>query len=88
MDKYSNFEALQAEQTEGRDFHVQVAMREDSAVAVIAPHGGAIEPGTSELVVAIAGEELSFAIFEGAMAAQNRDLHITSTNITGLVIQG
>ena len=80
MDRYSNFKALQAEQTEGRDFRVQVAMREDSAVAVIAPHGGAIEPGTSELAVAIAGEELSFVIFEGVMAAQNRDLHITSTN--------
>lgn len=80
MDRYSNFEALQAEQTEGRDFRVKVAMREGSAVAVIAPHGGAIEPGTSELAVAIAGEELSFAIFEGVMAANNRDLHITSTN--------
>ena len=80
MDRYSNFEELQAEQTEGRDFRVQVAMREDSAVAVIAPHGGAIELGTSELAVAIAGEELSFANFEGVMAAKNRDLHLTSTN--------
>jgi phage replication-related protein YjqB (UPF0714/DUF867 family) len=80
MDRYSNFKALKAEQTEGRDFRVQVAVREEAAVAVIAPHGGAIEPGTSELAFAIAGEQLSFAIFEGAKVAQNRDLHITSTN--------
>lgn len=80
MDRYSNFEALKAEQTEGRDFRVRVAMREEATVAVIAPHGGAIEPGTSELAFAIAGEQLSFAIFDGTKAAQNRDLHITSTN--------
>ncbi|MGM0856152.1 MAG: poly-gamma-glutamate hydrolase family protein [Pseudomonadota bacterium] len=80
MDRYSNFEALKAERTEGCDFRVQVAMREDATVAVIAPHGGAIEPGTSELAFAIAGKQLSFAIFEGIMAAHNRDLHITSTN--------
>ncbi|MGF2685828.1 poly-gamma-glutamate hydrolase family protein [Marinobacter sp. DUT-3] len=80
MDRYSSFEVLKAEQTEGRDFRVQVMMREEATVAVIAPHGGAIEPGTSELALAIAGEQLSFAIFEGTKAAQNRDLHITSTN--------
>lgn len=80
MDRYPNFEALKAEQTEGHDFRVRVAMREDVAVAVIAPHGGAIEPGTSELASAIAGKQLSLAIFEGTKAAQNRDLHITGTN--------
>lgn len=80
MDRYSNFKALKAEQTEGRDFRVRVAMREEATIAVIAPHGGAIEPGTSELAFAIAGEQLSFAIFDGTKAAQNRDLHITSTN--------
>ena len=80
MDKYSNFEALRAEQTEGRDFRVRVASRELAMVALIAPHGGAIEPGTSELAIAIAGEELSYAVFEGIKTIQNRDLHITSTN--------
>ncbi|ABI57137.1 poly-gamma-glutamate hydrolase family protein [Alkalilimnicola ehrlichii MLHE-1] len=80
MDRYSNFKALKAEQTEGRDFRVQVAVRDEAAVAVIAPHGGAIEPGTSELAFAIAGEQFSFAIFEGTKVAKNRDLHITSTN--------
>ncbi len=80
MDRYSNFEALRAEQTEGRDFRVRVALRDESMVALIAPHGGAIEPGTSELAIAIAGEQLSFAVFEGVKATQNRELHITSTN--------
>ncbi|MBY5775456.1 poly-gamma-glutamate hydrolase family protein [Rhizobium leguminosarum] len=39
-----------------------------------------IEPGTSELVRAIAGEHFSFYLFEGRKLAGNRDLHITSTN--------
>lgn len=54
-------------------------MRENATVVMIVPHGGAIESGASELAFAIAGEQLSFAIFEGTKAAQNRDLHITST---------
>lgn len=80
MDKYSNFEALRAEQVEGRDFRVRIALREESVVALIAPHGGAIEPGTSELAMAIAGDQLSFAVFEGTKGTHNRELHITSTN--------
>lgn len=80
MDRYANFEALRAEQGEERDFRVRVALREGAEVAVIAPHGGAIEPGTSELAIAIAGEELNFAVFEGIKSQQNCDLHITSTN--------
>ena len=79
-DKYRNFKALQAEQREGRDFRVQVNFRKESKIAIVAPHGGAIEPGTSELAIDIAGKELNFAVFEGIKSKQNRDLHITSTN--------
>lgn len=79
-DRYLNFNALIAEQTEDRDFRVRVAMRDQDNVVVIAPHGGAIEPGTSELAFAIAGDQLSFAIFEGIKSSQNKNLHITSTN--------
>jgi phage replication-related protein YjqB (UPF0714/DUF867 family) len=46
---------------------------------VVAPHGGGIEPGTSEIAVAIAGEEVSYYAFEGLKSAGNSDLHITST---------
>lgn len=80
MDRYANFEALQAEQREDQDFRVRTALREEAKIAVVAPHGGAIEPGTSELAIAISGSDLSFAVFEGIKAKKNRDLHITSTN--------
>jgi phage replication-related protein YjqB (UPF0714/DUF867 family) len=49
-------------------------------VAVIAPHGGGIEPGTSELATAIAGDDFSLYLFEGLKSAGNGELHITSTN--------
>ena len=45
---------------------------------VIAAHGGAIEPGTSELAEAIAGEEHACYTFSGEKAAGNGVLHITS----------
>ncbi len=49
------------------------------AIAVLAPHGGGIEPGTSEIADAIAGLYLSFYAFEGLKSKGNGRLHITST---------
>jgi phage replication-related protein YjqB (UPF0714/DUF867 family) len=46
---------------------------------LIAPHGGGIEPGTSELAEAIAGDDLSFYSFEGLKKRGNGVLHITSS---------
>ncbi len=79
MDKYENFRELCAIETEGVDFRVTTKMRKGAVTAIIAPHGGAIEPGTSELALAIAGADLNFATFDGLKAQENRDLHITST---------
>ncbi|MBT8227881.1 MAG: poly-gamma-glutamate hydrolase family protein [Dactylosporangium sp.] len=60
---------------------------------VIAPHGGGIEPGTSELCLAIAGlhpgtldpapaggPAYDFWMFEGLLASGNSALHVTSTH--------
>ena len=46
---------------------------------VIAPSGGGIEPGTSEIAEAIAGDDLLFYAFEGIKSTGSGDLHITST---------
>lgn len=80
MDKYKNFRSLQVEQREGIDFLIHTELRKGAKIAVVAPHGGAIEPGSSELAKAIAGTDLSFGVFQGIKASNNRDLHITSTN--------
>jgi phage replication-related protein YjqB (UPF0714/DUF867 family) len=79
MDKYPNFEALRVAQKENIGFVVRIAGRNSSTV-IIAPHGGGIEPGTSEIVEAIAGPDLLFVDFAGIKKGGNTILHITSTN--------
>ena len=77
MGNYRSYRQLTMWEREGRDFAIHT--REGSSgVAVIAPHGGGIEPGTMELADAIAGEAHSFYCFEGVKRAKNADLHITS----------
>jgi phage replication-related protein YjqB (UPF0714/DUF867 family) len=47
-------------------------------VAIIAPHGGKIEPGTSEIAAAIAGDDYSLYRFQGLRDRPREELHITS----------
>lgn len=77
-DKYRNFAELAAAEDPG-SYRI-VAVNRGSAQVLLAPHGGGIEPGTSEIALAIAGDDVSLYLFEGRKAAGNRDLHITSTN--------
>lgn len=61
-------------------------------IAVIAPHGGGIEKGTSELCLATAGYHpadyryvgqgnlYDYFLFEGLLSSGNGDLHVTSSN--------
>ncbi len=76
--RYASFAELAAHEREGRDYRWWARLR-DSELIVIAPHGGAIEPGTSEIADAIAGEEFSVYCFEGMKPHGNRSLHIRST---------
>ncbi len=80
MDKYQTFHELSSFEQEEEDFRVRIKFRAGAKTAIIAPHGGNIEPGTSEVAGAIAGEELNLALFEGIKPAGNFNLHITSTN--------
>jgi phage replication-related protein YjqB (UPF0714/DUF867 family) len=69
------------ERAERRGIGFQTVVRPGSTEwAVLAPHGGGIEPGTSELARAIAGTEHSLYLFEGLRLSGNSRLHITSTN--------
>jgi phage replication-related protein YjqB (UPF0714/DUF867 family) len=81
LDKYTSFAALQAGEVAGTDYCVNVVDRSGSGVLIIAPHGGNIEIGTSELAALIAGTDYSLFTFDGLKArGRNRDLHITSHN--------
>jgi len=50
----------------------------DSQFAIIAPHGGGIEPGTIDIADAIAGCDHSFYAFKGLKKTGNKILHISS----------
>jgi phage replication-related protein YjqB (UPF0714/DUF867 family) len=79
-DKYDTFAQLAEAEVSGTDYRVHAVARPDSPVLVIAPHGGTIEIGTSEIARLIAGDDHSFFAFEGLKPewGANRDLHITS----------
>jgi phage replication-related protein YjqB (UPF0714/DUF867 family) len=84
-DKYDDFEELASKEVAGVDYRILVRRATDS-FAIVAPHGGGIEPGTSEIAAAIAEEDLaagtnfSFYAFEGIKSKDNSDLHITATH--------
>ena len=59
--------------------HITAIERPGSRVLIIAPHGGRIEVGTSELAALIAADEHNLFSFEGLKPrGHNRELHITS----------
>jgi len=78
-DTYPNFATLEQHEKAGTDYRL-VARRAEQAFAIVAPHGGGIEAGTSEIANAIAGERWSFYTFEGLKPSGNGVLHITSTH--------
>ncbi len=80
MDVYGKFAELKEVEREGVDYCVCVVRRKHSSTVVLAPHGGGIEPGTSEVSRKIAEDDLSLAIFEGKKSVGNARLHMTSTN--------
>ena len=78
-DKYASFDALRRGEREDVDYRIRIVRRE-SPVAIIAPHGGWIEPETSLVAEAIAGNVHSLYCFEGLRDRPHGDLHVTSTN--------
>jgi len=79
-DKYSSVTELASAEEEGVAYRI-VDIARLSPVAIIAPHGGKIEPRTSEIARAIAGDDFSLYLFEGLLADDNYTrLHVTSHN--------
>lgn len=76
-DKFEHFTALSHEYQENTHYRIEWEDR-SRKILILAPHGGGIEPGTSELARAIAGKCFSLYTFEGLLKTHNKDLHITS----------
>lgn len=64
MEEYRDFAELSAAQTEGVNFRILCRPR-DNSVAVVAPHGGNIEPTTDQIAAAIAGDDFGLYCFRG-----------------------
>ncbi|MGD9657451.1 MAG: poly-gamma-glutamate hydrolase family protein [Methylocystis sp.] len=77
-DRYDSFATLAAYEIQGVDYRIRIARRA-SPIAIIAPHGGLIEPATSDIAAAIAADRFSLYCFEGLNRANSARLHITSS---------
>ena len=78
-DTYSSYSELKRHHELNKDYIVSVS-NVNSPVTIVAPHGGKIEPRTSELAKMIAGREYNYYCFEGIKKKHNSCLHITSHN--------
>ena len=77
-DKYPGFDALAKAEKQGIDYRITTLDRK-SRVAVLAIHGGAIEPGSAELARVIASDDWSLYVFESLKPDDDDSLHITAT---------
>jgi phage replication-related protein YjqB (UPF0714/DUF867 family) len=87
-DVYSDFRELQMHEKEGVDYR-RIVSPSWNPVLIIAPHGGEIEPYTSEIAKWIAGPDFAYYSFEG-IKRNNLDtgrLHITSHNFDEPTLQ-
>lgn len=78
-DRYASFAELSNGERAGIDYRVRCVDR-NVPIVIIAPHGGWIEHGTSDISEETALDQWSFYAFEGLRKGRpHRDLHITST---------
>lgn len=77
MDRYRSFDELAANERLGIDYRIRIEDR-GAQFVILAPHGGWIEPATSEIAEAIAADDLSFYAFESLKEGSHGDFHITS----------
>ena len=78
-DEFKSMEDLKMVLQEGVDYRIKTRDR-NSNVTVAAPHGGFIEPGSSELAEAISGDEYNLFDFRGLDNKHPRKAHVTSSH--------
>lgn len=61
-----------------KDYKIKI-QDNHSSVTVLAPHGGRIEPGTSEIARTLSDNRFNLYLFEGIRGSGNYKLHIPST---------
>lgn len=79
MDRYKSFYELAQQEEIGIDYQI-VENNCKSDILILAPHGGNIEFGTTEVAEALAGNDYGFYSFMGLREDRQKDLHLTSHN--------
>jgi len=77
MTPYRSFGELARREPKEGTYRIEYR-RGTSGIAVMAIHGGGIEPGTTEIAEAIAGRDHSFYSFTGIKSGGNWQLHVSS----------
>jgi phage replication-related protein YjqB (UPF0714/DUF867 family) len=77
VDKYASVPEL--EHRAGKDAYKVRLLDRKSAVTIISPHGGFVEPGTSAVTRAVAGRQYNLFDFQGLKTPGAFELHVTST---------
>ncbi len=78
MNLYRSYKDLKKNEVEEKDYCIRYR-NGNSGIAVMAPHGGAIESGTAEVADAVAGRQHSYYAFWGLKNEHNARLHLSST---------
>lgn len=87
-DLYASYTDLAAHEVEGVAYERRSVPVTGSRWCSIAIHGGGIEPGSGEVARAVGASLMSHYEFAGIKAANNGDLHVTSTNFDEPICQG
>ncbi|MCD8915521.1 poly-gamma-glutamate hydrolase family protein [Staphylococcus simulans] len=77
-DRYQSMTELQQQTQEGVDWQIDTKQGTNDTV-IVAPHGGGIEPGTSQIAEEVANRNnASYYSFQGIRPTNNKELHVTS----------
>ena len=79
-DTYTSFAELSLVEKEEVDYSIRYEDKADNFMCIFTPHGGGIEPGSTEVVLEVAGDTYNSYRFNGIKSSDNASLHITSTN--------
>lgn len=76
---YSGYAELASNELRGKDFDIVISKQPSSQVAILAPHGGEIERGTTRVARLIADDDFNLYLFEGLKSSDNYEtLHLSS----------
>jgi len=84
---YRDISQLVLRNVRGVDYEIESYVRSGD-LTVVAIHGGDIEPLTSELAHAIAGEDYNLFEFRGIRSSGNLKLHVSSLRFNEIRLQG